>query len=60
MTLREIALDPNAQPMARVRACETLLQRAWGVPVSEKSIDSLLEDYNEPISFKIVLGTDAG
>jgi hypothetical protein len=53
-TLREIALDRQAQPMARVRACEALLTRAWGVPMPETSIDSLLEE-EEPITFRIVL-----
>jgi hypothetical protein len=56
-TLREIALDRCAQGMARVRACEALLQRGWGLPMPETSIDGFMAD-DEPITFRISLGPD--
>jgi hypothetical protein len=57
-TLREIALDRQAQAMARVRACEALLQRGWGVPMPETSIDALLEEDGQPITFQLILGPE--
>ena len=56
--LRWIMNDPSAQGMARVRAAETLLQRAWGAVVPEQAIDSMFADNGEPISFRIVLGRE--
>jgi hypothetical protein len=57
-TLRLIALDPKAQAMARVRACESLLQRGWGVPMRESNVDALMDDDPGEISFRLVLGPE--
>jgi hypothetical protein len=55
-TLREIALDRNTQPMARVKACESLLLRGWGAPMRETNVEALLDGDDEEVTFALVLG----
>jgi hypothetical protein len=55
--LREIMLDKSAQPMARVRAAETLLSRGWGQPSPEVELD-LSETLEGPLVFKFQMGDD--
>jgi hypothetical protein len=47
--LREIMLDRQAQPMARVRAAEAILQRGWGTPTDEATLATLDHGDDEPI-----------
>jgi hypothetical protein len=54
-TLANLAADDNAQPMARVRACEALLARGWGQPSAEVDVD-LAEAPRAPVRFTFQLG----
>jgi hypothetical protein len=46
MTLREIATDKTAPAVARVRACEAILNRGWGSAADEVSLE--LADRPDP------------
>jgi hypothetical protein len=54
-TLAEIMCDPEAQPAARVRAAESLLNRAWGTPENTANINVSTEPTTERL-IQIILG----
>jgi hypothetical protein len=57
--LREIMLDKGAQPMARVRAAETLLARGWGQPSPEVDLDVANALSEGPIAFRFHMSEEA-
>ena len=55
--LHESMTDAKQPGMARVRAAETLLSRAWGVPIATAALADLLEP-QQPLRFRFLMDDD--
>ena len=55
--LADIIASPTASDMARVRACEAILERGWGRPSDETVLDAAtVVQEGGPIRFEFVMG----